>query len=94
MLEYPDGNFGEITTGKEAFDKALELFQHGQSVKAIHFGTAEELEAKKEEKSLEEKFSELVSRVRKLEPTVSENIIIPSVQDIVTFGAATNKEKA
>ncbi len=86
MMEYDDGRFGEIMPKSEMMEKLQKMFDVGQTPKALHFGTVEELEAKKEEKTMQEKLDELAAKVKKLEPVVTKRIIPPSAQDIISFG--------
>lgn len=82
MLEYRDGHFGEPGPLGEALQEAWEQFQKGKDIKAVHVGTLKQLDGVKERKILEDRLDALEARLKELEPTKSEVLVIPTASQI------------
>ena len=71
MIEYDDGHFSEIMPQEEAVNTVLEWIMPDEEaeepntapIRALHFGTKEELEQRKKKRSLEKRLSELERKV-------------------------------
>jgi len=63
MEEYRDGTFGEVELSQDIFKKLRE--EPNENLKAIHFGSVEELEKIKVEKHKENKFMREMEIVQK-----------------------------
>lgn len=86
MQEFSDGSFGEIMPAddlvQEMFQRTAEEFAN---TKAIHFGTEEELEEVKKQKSAEWRLKKLEEEVESLKPVKSSMILIPTDAQIKRY---------
>ena len=81
MIEYDNGHFSEIVPQQEAVNDLLERFLSDEdepNIRALHFGTKEELEQRKKKRSLEERLSELERKVAAQEKPQSSLLHLPT----------------
>lgn len=86
MIEYTDGNFGVIAPAKDIMEHLYKKHYNKclDDIKAVHFGTASELDLIRNNKvnmdSLQERLSELERQVETLKP--SGKVKVYSIEDI------------
>ena len=88
MIEYDDGHFSEIMPQEEAVNTVLERFLPDEDeepntppIRALHFGTKEELEQRKKKHNLEERLSELERKVAAQEQPQSSLLHLPTAAE-------------
>lgn len=84
MQEFRDGSFGPIRPAEEL----LEFLTNAQEIertKALHFGTQQELEEIKNQKSVEQRLAKLEEDFENLKPVESDMILIPTKAQIKRF---------
>lgn len=88
MVEYPNHFFSETMTAEAAIQKAIEAFDKQEKIVALHFGTDEQLEAKRQEATIDEKIRQLQEQVDELYDSQlkSELIDIPTKYEIKKYG--------
>ena len=85
-IQYSDTHFSDNMSFGEAKRKFEECLENGVPVQALHVGTEEELNKRKEKACLQKQFDELQGRLCELEGTVktqkSDVLIAPTMEEI------------
>ena len=84
MIEYDDGHFSEIMPQEDAVNTVLEWIMPDEdepNIRALHFGTKEELEKRKKKRSLEQRLSELERKVAAQEQPQSSLLHLPTAAE-------------
>lgn len=83
-IQYQDGSFSETLP----FNKLMERFNRemveGAPIRALHFGTLQEVEAEKDKQAIEDRIKQLEAKVRELSP-VKTTLEIPTPEEVRKF---------
>jgi hypothetical protein len=80
-IQYQDGSFSETMPFDEIMARFSQEMEEGAQIKALHFGTWQEVEAEKEKQAVEDRLDQLEQAVRDLSP-VKTTLEIPTPEEV------------
>ena len=83
-IQYRDKSFSETMPFDKIMKRFIQEMEEGAEIKALHFGTVQELEAEKEKQAIEDRVEQLERSVKELSP-VSTTLEIPTREEVRKF---------
>lgn len=83
-IQYQDGSFSETLPFNEIVERFNREMEEGAQIRALHFGSFQEVEAIKEKQAFEDRLDDLEQKIADLSP-VKTFLEIPTREDIRNF---------
>jgi len=81
-IQYQDGSFSETIPMEKLIERFKQEMKEGEPIKALHFGTIDDIEAEKEKQQLSERISKIEQAISDLTP-VKTVLEIPTPKEVL-----------